>query len=280
VFATLQGSSKCKDCSSDKQKIVTKTETKTVVIEKEKELDEKEMEKRVQQFFNRGSIKHIKESAYELFEAADNDHDGKVTGTVFKTFLGSLSLGVSCSSSFSSHLFPCFSLPCLILDRMFLASFMQNDSQDAIIKLLSLPSMDTEFSVGRFQSGLVGSYLFLLLVLLFLIIFLLLVVAVRLDALRSDSQRIHVFLGGACGTTTWRSEIAIPMFEKNNVTFYNPQVKDWTHHLIVCCAALLCWCSSLLPLARVLVALSFFLSSRYEWLFVVLRSLFFSLSKL
>jgi hypothetical protein len=39
-----------------------------------------------------------------------------------------------------------------------------------------------------------------------------------------------VFLGGACGRTRWRQEIAIPMLREAGVTFYNPQLGhgEWT----------------------------------------------------
>lgn len=37
----------------------------------------------------------------------------------------------------------------------------------------------------------------------------------------------QVFLGGACGVTTWRKEIAIPLLETNGCAYYNPQVDDW-----------------------------------------------------
>lgn len=40
----------------------------------------------------------------------------------------------------------------------------------------------------------------------------------------------QVFLGGACGTTTWRQNIAIPALEMAGVTYYNPQLGlgEWT----------------------------------------------------
>ncbi len=40
----------------------------------------------------------------------------------------------------------------------------------------------------------------------------------------------QVFLGGICGTTTWRREIAIPALEAAGVTYHNPQleVDEWT----------------------------------------------------
>jgi len=37
----------------------------------------------------------------------------------------------------------------------------------------------------------------------------------------------QVFLGGACGSSTWRQDIAIPILKVNHVDFYNPQIEDW-----------------------------------------------------
>ena len=39
-----------------------------------------------------------------------------------------------------------------------------------------------------------------------------------------------VFLGGACGRTTWRTNIAIPILEKAGIIYYNPQLREgeWT----------------------------------------------------
>lgn len=54
--------------------------------------------------------------------------------------------------------------------------------------------------------------------------------------LPSRVQQVHpakpqplcdVFLGGSCNPTTWRKQIAIPMLESANVTYYNPQVDVW-----------------------------------------------------
>ncbi|XP_052737221.1 uncharacterized protein LOC112043347 isoform X4 [Bicyclus anynana] len=42
----------------------------------------------------------------------------------------------------------------------------------------------------------------------------------------------EVFLGGSCNPTTWRSDIAIPMLEKMGITYFNPQVDDWSTELI------------------------------------------------
>ena len=45
-------------------------------------------------------------------------------------------------------------------------------------------------------------------------------------------QPVHkqVFLGGACGRTTWRREIAIPALQAAGVTYYDPQlgVGEWS----------------------------------------------------
>ena len=39
-----------------------------------------------------------------------------------------------------------------------------------------------------------------------------------------------IFLGGACGRTTWRRDIAIPLLEAAGVAYYNPQLGEgeWT----------------------------------------------------
>lgn len=42
----------------------------------------------------------------------------------------------------------------------------------------------------------------------------------------------EVFLGGSCNPTTWRSDIAIPMLEKMGITYFNPQVANWSHELM------------------------------------------------
>ena len=35
-----------------------------------------------------------------------------------------------------------------------------------------------------------------------------------------------VFLGGTCNNSTWREEL-IPILERNNISYFNPVVKDW-----------------------------------------------------
>ena len=41
-----------------------------------------------------------------------------------------------------------------------------------------------------------------------------------------------VFLGGACGKSTWRKDIAIPLLEKAGVAYFNPQVDEWRPELV------------------------------------------------
>merc|ERR1719352_226069 len=41
-----------------------------------------------------------------------------------------------------------------------------------------------------------------------------------------------VFLGGSCNPTVWRTLEAIPILERESVSFYNPQVEDWSPELL------------------------------------------------
>jgi hypothetical protein len=41
-----------------------------------------------------------------------------------------------------------------------------------------------------------------------------------------------VFLGGSCNPTVWRKEIAVPLLTEAGVSFYNPQVDNWTPDLV------------------------------------------------
>ncbi|XP_055923882.1 uncharacterized protein LOC129954173 isoform X2 [Eupeodes corollae] len=43
---------------------------------------------------------------------------------------------------------------------------------------------------------------------------------------------VEVFLGGSCNPTTWRKDVAIPALKSLGISFYNPQVSDWTPDLI------------------------------------------------
>lgn len=40
----------------------------------------------------------------------------------------------------------------------------------------------------------------------------------------ANEEPKQVFLGGACGLTTWRKDITIPLMEKAKVTYHNPQM--------------------------------------------------------
>ncbi|CAF1189240.1 unnamed protein product [Didymodactylos carnosus] len=42
----------------------------------------------------------------------------------------------------------------------------------------------------------------------------------------------QVFLGGSCNPTTWRHEQAIPYFQSRSVSYFNPQVNNWTEDLV------------------------------------------------
>jgi hypothetical protein len=43
-----------------------------------------------------------------------------------------------------------------------------------------------------------------------------------------------VFLGGSCGASTWRAEVACPVLDRLNVPYFNPQVppEQWTPDMI------------------------------------------------
>lgn len=44
------------------------------------------------------------------------------------------------------------------------------------------------------------------------------------------SMPAQVFLGGACGETTWRTDLAIPLLERAGISYFNPQLAPgaWT----------------------------------------------------
>ncbi|CAF0848553.1 unnamed protein product [Adineta ricciae] len=44
--------------------------------------------------------------------------------------------------------------------------------------------------------------------------------------------QFDVFLGGSCNPTTWRYEQAIPYFQSHSISYYNPQVPNWTPDLV------------------------------------------------
>lgn len=43
---------------------------------------------------------------------------------------------------------------------------------------------------------------------------------------------LEVFLGGSCNPTKWRYEQAIPYLQSRSISYYNPQVENWTPDLI------------------------------------------------
>ncbi|XP_073943056.1 NDT-like domain-containing protein raw isoform X3 [Choristoneura fumiferana] len=48
----------------------------------------------------------------------------------------------------------------------------------------------------------------------------------------ASSPTCEVFLGGSCNPTTWRTEIAIPKLKKMGISYFNPQVDDWSTELM------------------------------------------------
>ncbi len=49
---------------------------------------------------------------------------------------------------------------------------------------------------------------------------------------KSTSSAYDVFLGGSCGPTTWRADIAIPFLKQHGITYYNPQQSNWVPEMI------------------------------------------------
>ncbi|XP_064396027.1 uncharacterized protein LOC135343031 [Halichondria panicea] len=48
----------------------------------------------------------------------------------------------------------------------------------------------------------------------------------------TQTSHYDVFLGGSCGHTTWRTEIAVPTFRQTGVSYFNPQVQHWDVRMI------------------------------------------------
>ena len=48
---------------------------------------------------------------------------------------------------------------------------------------------------------------------------------------RAANKALDVFLGGMCGTTTWRKD-AMPLLDSLGKTYYNPQVDAWHEGLM------------------------------------------------
>lgn len=47
-----------------------------------------------------------------------------------------------------------------------------------------------------------------------------------------NGGKVQIFLGGSCNPTTWRQTVAIPFLELNGITYYNPQVDNWTPEVV------------------------------------------------
>jgi hypothetical protein len=52
------------------------------------------------------------------------------------------------------------------------------------------------------------------------------------EAEGAENKNKDVFLGGSCNPTKWRKEIAIPLLNQYNISYYDPQVEDWYEELV------------------------------------------------
>jgi len=62
----------------------------------------------------------------------------------------------------------------------------------------------------------------------------------------NEPRQNDVFLGGTCGKSTWRKDIALPLLMKHGISFYNPQLPEWSTHYIPLEAAIKDKCRALL----------------------------------
>lgn len=51
-------------------------------------------------------------------------------------------------------------------------------------------------------------------------------------ATRDKDSKLQIFLGGSCNPTTWRQNVAIPFLETKGISYYNPQVENWTPEVV------------------------------------------------
>ena len=42
----------------------------------------------------------------------------------------------------------------------------------------------------------------------------------------------RVFLGGSCGSTTWRADTVIPLLEQHEISYFSSQVAEWHEDLV------------------------------------------------
>lgn len=52
------------------------------------------------------------------------------------------------------------------------------------------------------------------------------------DPEREKKKQLQLFFGGSCNPTTWRRDIATPFLEAKHISYYNPQVDNWTPDLV------------------------------------------------
>jgi len=49
---------------------------------------------------------------------------------------------------------------------------------------------------------------------------------------KDQDHRVQIFLGGSCNPTTWRQKVAIPHLELHGISYYNPQIDNWTPEVV------------------------------------------------
>nr|KAG5690921.1 hypothetical protein BaRGS_003412 [Batillaria attramentaria] len=48
----------------------------------------------------------------------------------------------------------------------------------------------------------------------------------------SNSDMFDIYLGGSCGDSNWREEIALPLIKRHGLSYHNPHVTEWFSRLI------------------------------------------------
>lgn len=54
----------------------------------------------------------------------------------------------------------------------------------------------------------------------------------RRRASPATAATCDVFLGGSCGDTTWRADVAVPWLRRAGLSYFNPQVATWRPELM------------------------------------------------
>jgi len=57
-------------------------------------------------------------------------------------------------------------------------------------------------------------------------------VQTSLDSVEKFMKSGGVFLGGSCNPTVWRKEQVIPFLDESKISYYNPQVENWSNPVV------------------------------------------------